>query len=113
MTDTAREAAIEAVEQIIDEMPLVLTDPVTLRRLRAERIAAAALIAYEAAPRRHVEKVRGYKWPGVIVAEFRTLAGERRLVVECTVPDVAGALHIYSPEQIRVMPPPPPPETER
>lgn len=25
-------------------------------------------------------------------------AGERRIVVECTVPEVAGALHIYNPD---------------
>lgn len=47
-----------------------------------------------------VQKKRGYKWPGVIVAVFQTLAGEPRVVVECTVPEVAGALHIYSPEQL-------------
>lgn len=46
-------------------------------------------------------KVSGYKWPGIIVADFETLAKKRRLVVECTVPEVDGALHIYSPEQIR------------
>jgi hypothetical protein len=50
-----------------------------------------------------VEKIKGYKWPGVIVASFSTLKGEHRLVVECTVPEVAGALHIYAPEQIRVV----------
>ena len=50
-----------------------------------------------------VEKVRGYKWPGVIVAIFHTLAGAERIVVECTVPEVSGALHIYSPDQIRVV----------
>lgn len=48
-----------------------------------------------------VEKINGYKWPGVVVASFTTTKGERRLVVECTVPEVAGALHIYSPDQIR------------
>lgn len=48
----------------------------------------------------HVIKVRGYPWPGVIVADFTTKSGERRLVVECTVPEVAGALHIYAPEQL-------------
>ena len=47
-----------------------------------------------------VEKLRGYKWPGVIVAIFSTLDGELRIVVECTVPEVAGALHIYNPEQV-------------
>lgn len=47
-----------------------------------------------------VQKTKGYAWPGVIVADFTTLAGERRIVVECTVPEVAGALHIYNPEQL-------------
>jgi hypothetical protein len=46
-----------------------------------------------------VENVRGYRWPGKVVAVFTTLAGERRVVVECTVPEVAGALHIYSPHR--------------
>ena len=49
-----------------------------------------------------VEKISGYKWPGVVRASFTTLAGHLRLVVECTVPEVAGALHIYSPEQLRI-----------
>ncbi len=49
-----------------------------------------------------VEKVRGYRWPGKVVAVFTTLAGEQRVVVECTVPEVAGALHIYSPDQIKL-----------
>jgi hypothetical protein len=47
-----------------------------------------------------VRKVSGYAWPGVIVAVFETLAGHTRYVVECTVPEVSGALHIYSPAQI-------------
>jgi hypothetical protein len=41
-----------------------------------------------------VEKVAGYKRPGVIVSVFTTLAGQERFVVECTVPGVAGALHL-------------------
>jgi hypothetical protein len=49
-----------------------------------------------------VEKIRGYKWPGVVVSVFHTLAGDERVVVECTVPEVAGALHIYAPEQLTV-----------
>jgi len=49
-----------------------------------------------------VKKIKGYAWPGVIVARFTTLAGKTRYVVECTVPEVKGALHIYSPEQIRI-----------
>lgn len=47
-----------------------------------------------------VRKRTGYQWPGVIVAAFETRAGHRRYVVECTVPEVAGALHIYSAEQL-------------
>lgn len=47
-----------------------------------------------------VAKRSGYLWPGVIVAKFTTLAGETRYVVECTVPEVRGALHIYSENQI-------------
>lgn len=47
-----------------------------------------------------VEKVKGYRWPGVIVAVFSNLSGQTRYVVECTVPEVKGALHIYNREQI-------------
>ena len=50
--------------------------------------------------RQSVVKVKGYKWPGIIVSAFTTTSGQERYVVECTVPEVAGALHIYSPEQI-------------
>lgn len=48
----------------------------------------------------HVGKAVGYKWPGVVVAVFYTLKMELRYVVECTVPEVAGALHIYSESQL-------------
>lgn len=51
-----------------------------------------------------VQKVKGYKWPGVVVAVFDTLAGQRRVVVECTAPEVAGALHIYNEQQLEVLP---------
>lgn len=47
-----------------------------------------------------VEKATGYKWPGVVVSVFNTRKGKERVVVECTVPEVAGALHIYSPDQL-------------
>jgi hypothetical protein len=50
-----------------------------------------------------VEKVSGYKWPGVIVSVFENMKGQPRIVVECTVPEVSGALHIYSPDQVRVV----------
>lgn len=47
-----------------------------------------------------VRKARGYLWPGVVVAIFLTTDGKVRVVVECDVPEVRGALHIYSPDQI-------------
>ena len=50
-----------------------------------------------------VEKVKGYRWPGVIVADFQNYKGERRLVVECRHPDIMGALHIYNPSQLKVV----------
>ena len=50
-----------------------------------------------------VEKVSGYKWPGVVVSVFDTLSGERRVVVECTVAEIAGALHIYNEKQLKAM----------
>lgn len=50
----------------------------------------------------HVKKRRGYKWPGVVVSRFFNLQGEQRYVVECTVPEVSGALHIYNPEQLEL-----------
>ena len=53
-----------------------------------------------------VEKVEGYKWPGIVRAIFTTTAGKERIVVECTSDAVRGALHIYNPAQIRVVPPP-------
>lgn len=47
-----------------------------------------------------VHKRTGYKWPGIVVSVFQTLSNETRVVVECTVPEVQGALHIYSPDQL-------------
>lgn len=48
-----------------------------------------------------VEKAKGYKWPGVIVAVFETLSDKKRYVVECTVAEVSGALHIYSAKDLK------------
>lgn len=50
-----------------------------------------------------VEKKCGYKWPGVVVAIFTTIGGKTRIVVECTASGVEGALHIYSPDDLRVV----------
>ena len=47
-----------------------------------------------------VNKTRGYLWPGAVVAVFLTTDGKVRVVVECDVPEVRGALHIYAPDQI-------------
>ena len=50
-----------------------------------------------------VEKTSGYKWPGTVVAVFTTLSGEIRYVVECTVPEISGALHIYNKQQLKAV----------
>lgn len=47
-----------------------------------------------------VYKISGYKWPGIVVSVFNTQNHQERVVVECTVEAVRGALHIYSPEQL-------------
>ena len=49
-----------------------------------------------------VEKVSGYRFPGIIVAKFNKLDGEtERFVVECTATSVHGILHIYSGKQLK------------
>lgn len=47
-----------------------------------------------------VQKIKGYPFPGVIVASFMTTSGELRHVVEATGDDYRGMLHIFSPEQL-------------
>lgn len=49
-----------------------------------------------------VTKVRGYKYPGVIVARFTTQAGELRYVVEATGEDYKGMLHIFNGDQLAI-----------
>ena len=49
-----------------------------------------------------VRKIKGYAYPGVVVSVFQNLKGETRYVVECTVPEVSGMLHIYNREQLEV-----------
>ncbi len=51
-----------------------------------------------------VTKKTGYRYPGQIVSVFKNLRGETRYVVECTVPEVAGMLHIFSGEQLQHYP---------
>jgi len=49
---------------------------------------------------RHVRKIGGsFQHTGTVVAEFRTLAGESRIVLEFDAP-VAGMLHVYRPDQV-------------
>ena len=43
-----------------------------------------------------MQKIKGYRFPGTVVAAFVTLKGRERYVVECSVPEVDGILHIYS-----------------
>lgn len=50
-----------------------------------------------------VQKVKGYRWPGIVVSVFETTRGQLRCVVECTVPEVSGALHIYNFDQLEVV----------
>ena len=49
-----------------------------------------------------VEKISGYKYPGIVVARFNKLnSTEIRLVVECTEPTVYGMLHIFREGQLK------------
>lgn len=50
-----------------------------------------------------VRKVKGYHYPGVVVAAFPNLSGDHRYVVECTAPDCAGMLHIFNGEQLELV----------
>lgn len=52
-----------------------------------------------------VMKKTGYLYPGQVVSVFKTLAGETRYVVECTVPEVSGMLHIFNAEQLHLYDP--------
>ncbi len=47
-----------------------------------------------------VRKKSGYAWPGEVRSVFTNLAGDVRVVVECTAPAVAGALHIFNEKQL-------------
>jgi len=48
-----------------------------------------------------VEKVSGYRFPGVIVAKFFKLNNDVRYVVECIAPSASGMLHIFSGKQLK------------
>lgn len=76
----------ENIQALLDE----------IERLRAEPPKPRDAIAVGD----RVRKVSGYLWPGEVRAVFQTKSGALRYVVECTVKEVAGALHIYNAEQI-------------
>lgn len=48
-----------------------------------------------------VEKIKGYKYIGTVVAFFKKLDGQERIIVELENSD--GLLHIFSLEQMRVL----------
>jgi hypothetical protein len=39
----------------------------------------------------------------IVVSVFDTLSGESSVVVECTVAEIAGALHIYNEKQLKIV----------
>lgn len=49
-----------------------------------------------------VAKVSGYPFPGIVVAAFQNTSGQWRYVVECTVEEVRGMLHIYNGNQLEI-----------
>lgn len=49
-----------------------------------------------------VQKTKGYKYPGVIVAVFTNIAGDTRYVVEATGEEYKGMLHIFNGEQLEL-----------
>lgn len=112
INDQARESAIRDVTSLVRTIVEFLLEdfenatPLEIGAEICDRleksIARADLIErHDIAIGAKVEKISGYKWPGVIVSRFVTLDGKPRLVVECTVPEVAGALHIYAPDQVK------------
>jgi hypothetical protein len=47
-----------------------------------------------------VQKLDGYKYPGIIVSVFTTTEGKIRYVVEADHPDFRGMLHIFTDAQL-------------
>jgi len=49
-----------------------------------------------------VEKISGYKYPGIVVAKFNKIGStQERFVVECTESAVSGMLHIFREGQLK------------
>lgn len=69
------------------------------RKMWTPVVAAPPAAPAPAVPR-HVRKIGGsFQHTGTVVAEFKTLAGEPRIVLEFDAP-VAGMLHVYRPDQV-------------
>ena len=52
----------------------------------------------------NVEKINGYKYPGVVVAKFKKIDNmKERFVVECTEPSCAGMLFIFREGQLKII----------
>jgi hypothetical protein len=43
-----------------------------------------------------VQKIKGYKYPGIVICVFRTRDRKARYVVEADHPDFRGMFHIFS-----------------
>lgn len=100
-------AAVNALPSLISELEAEREKVAKLRaeneRLQIEISAARLSLTHphgEIGVGADVEKVSGYRWPGEVRSVFTTRAGMVRFVVECTSPDVEGALHIYNGDQI-------------
>ena len=50
----------------------------------------------------YVRKKKGYLFPGIVIAKFNTTRGFIRYVVECTVPETGGILHIFAAETLEL-----------
>ena len=50
-----------------------------------------------------VEKAEGYLFPGIVKSAFKNEAGQWRYVVECTVKETKGMLHIYNAKQLKLV----------
>jgi hypothetical protein len=80
------------------EPPGINDDDMAAQRevyLREQREKSSEKIAHHFLHQK-VQKIKGYKYPGVIVSVFYTLDGKIRYVVEADHPSFRGMLHIFS-----------------
>ena len=107
--DACDEQGIDFADDLINrvEQPHLPPADITIHHLRELKAVAEAMPVPNLSRKFHVgqrvRKVRGYQWPGVVVAAFDNLDGDARYVVECTVDEVAGALHIYNADQLEAV----------